>query len=64
MEKDEDLATSLMRDSAQQNYASAQFDLSQILRYGVGASKNEDLATSWFEQALEQGYISAEETLN
>ena len=64
VDKDEDLATSLMRDSAQQNYAPAQFDLYEMLHYGVGTKSNANLAAYWLKQALEQGYIPAEETLN
>ena len=55
VDKDEDLALRLMRESASKNYAPAQHDLADMLLYGIGAVKDIGKSVSWREKAVEQG---------
>ena len=63
VDRDEDLAFRLMRQSASKNYAPAQFDMAQMLHSGTGTVRNPSQVTFWLEKAIEQGYLPAEKAM-
>ena len=57
------LAYQLMEQAAQQNYASAQYNVAVMLLWGLGTKRDENKATDWLRKALEQGLDKAETLL-
>ncbi len=51
------------RQSAMQNYSSAQYNLGYMYQYGLGVKQDIDTAIKWYTKAADQGYEQATDKL-
>lgn len=56
-------AFELFKQSAEKNYAPAQYKLGVAYAYGQGVEKNPEIAAEWYRKSAEQGYALAQRTL-
>ncbi|MBI1363296.1 MAG: hypothetical protein GC134_04875 [Proteobacteria bacterium] len=59
-----DMAISLLKQAAGQDYAEAQFWLGEAFSGGLGVKANDNRAFSWYAQAAELGYVPAQMKLS
>ena len=58
-DKDYDQAFRWYKESAEQNYAPAQYQIANMYSNGEGASNNDEEALWWYEKAASQKYLKA-----
>lgn len=63
VEKDYEKATDYYRLAAEQGYATAQYNLGNMYKYGLGTGRNYTEAVRWYRKAAEQGNASAQNNL-
>ncbi len=57
--KDNQRAASLLRKSAEQGYANAQYELARFYAVGIGVAQDHREARHWYNRAAEQGHEEA-----
>jgi len=53
-----------LKDSAEQGFADAQYQLGKIYEYGEGVPQNYNKAAEWYKKAAEQEYSPAQKRLD